>query len=281
MIIASVGQRLTTFIDGRSVDVERESGGRFPSDIAAVYPRWDEFRKWADEIGAKGSAEIAPNSLDSLSPQPSQVFGIGLNYRDHAIEANLAIPDFPVTFAKFPSCIVGPGTPVDVAGPTTDWEVELVIVIGRQAFQVPKSDAWDHVAGLTIGQDISERTRQLEGPVPQYSLGKSFPGYGPIGPWLVTPDELKDPDDLAIRCLLNGEVVQESRTSQLIFSVSDLVAQLSSVLTLMPGDLIFSGTPGGVGWFRSPQRFLEPGHELVSEIEGIGQLTTSFVAPPR
>jgi 2,4-didehydro-3-deoxy-L-rhamnonate hydrolase len=279
VILANVEQRLTTFVDGQAVDVASQSSGRFDADPAAIYARWDEFRKWAAEIGATGPGLVAPTQLDAPSPRPPQVFGIGLNYRDHAAEADLAIPDFPATFTKFPTCIVGPRTPVELAGATSDWEVELVVVVGRHATEVGAATAWDYVAGLTIGQDLSERTMQLAGPLPQFSLGKSYPSYGPIGPWLVTPDELTNPDDLAIKCLLDGEVMQEARTSQLVFSVPELIEQLSSVLTLLPGDLIFTGTPAGVGWAREPQRFLKPGQQLISEIEGIGQLVTTIAAP--
>jgi len=279
VIIANVAQRLTTFVGGQAVDVEERSGGLFKADQAAIYERWSEFRQWADGIGAKGPGEVATDLLDAPSPRPSQVFAISLNYRDHAAEANLAIPEFPAAFTKFQSCIVGARTPVELAGPTSDWEVELVVVMGQPTSKVAADGAWNHVAGVTIGQDLSERARQLAGPMPQFSLGKSFAGYGPTGPWLVTPDELPDADDLALRCLLDGETVQESRTSQLIFSVPDLIAALSSVLTLMPGDLIFTGTPAGVGFARSPQRFLKPGQQLLSEIEGIGQLPTRIAGP--
>lgn len=279
MIIANVKQRLTTFVGGQAVDVEERSDGLFQADSALVYERWNEFREWADGIGAKGPGKVATDQLDAPSPRPSQVFGISLNYRDHAAEANLDIPDFPSAFTKFPSCIVGARTPVELNGPTVDWEVELVVVIGQSTSGVDASNAWGHVAGVTIGQDLSDRTRQLAGPMPQFSLGKSFPGYGPTGPWLVTPDELSDPDDLALRCLLDGETVQESRTSQLIFSVPVLIARLSSIVTLKPGDLIFTGTAAGVGFARTPKRFLAPGQQLLSEIDGIGQLHTAIAGP--
>jgi 2-keto-4-pentenoate hydratase/2-oxohepta-3-ene-1,7-dioic acid hydratase in catechol pathway len=279
MIIANVEHRLTTFVGGQPVDVEERSDGLFQADPAAVYERWGEFREWADGIGAKGPGKVSSERLDAPSPRPSQVFGISLNYRDHAAEADLDIPELPSAFTKFPTCIVGPRTPVTLNGPTVDWEVELVVVIGQPASGVSAGDAWDHVAGVTIGQDLSDRTRQLAGPMPQFSLGKSFPGYGPTGPWLVTPDELSDPDDLALRCSLDGETVQESRTSQLIFSVPVLIAHLSSIVTLRPGDLIFTGTAAGVGFARTPKRFLAPGQQLLSEIEGIGQLRTSIAGP--
>ena len=279
MRLANVKGRLTTFAEGRAVDVEHESGGLFEADPQAVYDQWDAFTEWASSIGAVGGGPVEPAQLGAPVPRPGQVFAIGLNYRDHAAEAGLHLPTFPHTFTKFPSCVVGPDTAVEVVGDTSDWEVELVVVIGRPAHRIDAAEAWNHIAGVTIGQDLSERTRQLEGPAPQFNLGKSFPGYGPTGPWLVTPDELPDRDDLALTCTLDGEVVQSSSTAQLIFPVADLVAKLASVVTLRPGDLIFTGTPSGVGHARSPQRFLVPGQELVSEIDGVGRLTTSLIAP--
>lgn len=278
MRLANVKGRLTTFAEGRVVDVEHESDGLFGADPQAVYDQWDAFTEWASSIGAAGGGPVEPAQLGAPVPRPSQVFAIGLNYRDHAAEAGLDLPAFPHTFTKFPSCIVGPDTAVEVVGDTSDWEIELVVVIGRAAHRIDPAEAWNHIAGVTIGQDLSERTRQLAGPAPQFSLGKSFPGYGPTGPWLVTPDELPDRDDLALTCILDGEVVQNSSTAQLIFPVAELVAKLASVVTLRPGDLIFTGTPSGVGQARSPQRFLVPGQELVSEIDGVGQLTTSLIA---
>jgi len=279
MYVANIKGRLATSIDGKLADVEQVSGGRFGSSPAAVYRRWIEFRAWGDNVGASGSPAEVPSGLGAPSPAPRQAFGIGLNYQDHVEESGLEVPDFPSTFCKFPSCIVGAEDPVEVVGNTSDWEVELVVVIGRAAHNAKADEGWDYVAGLTVGQDLSERTRQLAGSPPQFSLGKSFPGYGPTGPWLVTPDEVTDPADLPLRCFLDGEKVQESRTSQLIFSVPQLIEALSSIVTLLPGDLIFTGTPGGVGAARSPQRFLRPGQTLVSEIDGIGQLTTTLVGP--
>jgi 2,4-didehydro-3-deoxy-L-rhamnonate hydrolase len=178
-------------------------------------------------------------------------------------------------FTKFPSCITGGHGEIQLPpGGHTDWEVELVAVIGRRAFRISAADAWDHVAGLTVGQDISERVLQAAGPSPQFSLAKSLPGFGPTGPWLVTPDELADPDDLEISCYLNGELVQHSRTRHLIFGVPALIAYLSARLRLLPGDVLFTGTPAGVGFSRDPAVYLKPGDELVSRIEGLGELVT-------
>ena len=201
-----------------------------------------------------------------------------MNYRAHALEAGFAIPEDPPVFTKYVSSITGPITEVALPkGGHTDWEVELVVIVGAEAYRVSEADAWSHVAGLAVGQDISERIGQMEGPSPQFSLAKSYPGFSVIGPWLVTPDEFDNPDDLELGCAVNGERVQHARTNDLIFSVSALVARLSAVLPLLPGDVIFTGTPPGVGLGRTPQRWLAPGDELVSTIEGIGELRQRFI----
>src|SRR5207245_10139923 len=159
---------------------------------------------------------------------PSQVFGIGLNYREHAAESGVDAPDVPPVFTKFRSCLAGPSAAVGLPSDRVDWEVELVAVIGRSAERVREEKAWSCVAGLMVGQDLSERTVQLTGPVPQFSLGKSFPGFGPIGPALVTLDDIADPDDLALRCGVDGETLQEGRTRDMIFPVPELIARLSA-----------------------------------------------------
>lgn len=278
MRLANVNGRATTFVDGQPVDVEIESAGRFGPDVAALFDDWEQFRGWAAQRGARGGGDVDVTALGAPVPRPGQVFAIGLNYRDHAAEAGFELPEFPPTFTKFPSCIVGPGVELQLGGDTVDWEIELVVAIGHHAHRVPVDTAWDVVAGLMIGQDISDRTRQLAGPAPQFSLGKSYPGYGPIGPWLVTTDELPDPDDLAMSCVLDGDTVQASRTSEMVFPVEELVSCLSSIVTLRPGDLIFTGTPAGVGHAQHPPRFLAPGQSLVSDIEGIGRMITTVAA---
>jgi len=155
-----------------------------------------------------------------------------------------------------------------------------VVVIGEQAKNVPAESAWQYVAGVTVGQDISERISQLAGPAPQFSLGKSFPGFTPMGPWLVTVDELEDPDNLELGCKLGDEIVQLGRTNKLIYSVPRLIEALSEVVTLFPGDIIFTGTPEGVGFGRKPQRFVQDGEVLTSWIEGVGEIEQVFVADP-
>ncbi|MFB9467790.1 fumarylacetoacetate hydrolase family protein, partial [Streptomyces cinereospinus] len=277
---ANLSGRLALIVDGRAVDVERASDGSFSSDPQAVYERWEVFRAWAAAADLPEGVVFDPADLGSPAPAPRQTLAVGLNYRDHASESGFAAPEgLPPVFTKFVTSISGPVTEVRLPeGGNTDWEVELVAVIGRRAEGVSEADAWGHVAGLAVGQDISERVSQLAGPAPQFSLGKSFPGFSPVGPWLVTPDEFDDPDDLELRCAVNGEEVQKGRTRDLIFSVPALVSKLSAVLPLLPGDVVFTGTPAGVGLGRSPQRFLSAGDELVSTVEGIGELRQTFVA---
>ncbi|MFI0213218.1 fumarylacetoacetate hydrolase family protein [Streptomyces lydicus] len=257
------------------IDVERASAGRFPAGPLAVFERWPEFVEWAEGTTDGPAAPVGP--AGAPSPAPRQVFAIGLNYRDHAEESGLGLPDSPATFTKFVTSLTGPQTQLRLPSEFVDWEAELVVVIGRRTERVTAEDAWRHVAGLTVGQDFSERIVQSAGPVPQFSLGKSFPGFAPTGPVLVTADEFTDPDDLEIECLINGESVQKSRTSSMVFGVGELMARLSAVCPLLPGDLIFTGTPAGVGAARTPRRFLRPGDEVVTRIESIGQLRQSCI----
>jgi 2-keto-4-pentenoate hydratase/2-oxohepta-3-ene-1,7-dioic acid hydratase in catechol pathway len=278
MRIANLSGRLVLIVDGRAVDVWQASEGRFGSSPQAIYDRWADFRSWAARADLPEGAEFDVADLGAPSPAPGQLLAAGLNYRDHAGESGFAVPeDLPPIFTKFTSSITGPVTVVRLpAGGHTDWEVELVVVIGTPAHRVAESDAWHHVAGLTVGQDLSERISQLAGPAPQFSLGKSLPGFTPMGPYLVTPDEFADPDDLGLRATINGEQVQKARTSELIFPVPLLVSRLSARLPLFPGDVIFTGTPAGVGLGRNPPRWLADGDELVSTIEGIGELRQRF-----
>jgi 2-keto-4-pentenoate hydratase/2-oxohepta-3-ene-1,7-dioic acid hydratase in catechol pathway len=281
MRIVNLSGRLVLVVDGRAVDVERASGGLFRSSPQAIYDRWAEFRSWvAQADGLPEGADFDAADLGAPAPAPRQLLAAGLNYRDHAAESGLAVPEgLPPIFTKFATSITGPVTTVTLPpGGHTDWEIELVAVIGRRAYRVSESDAWDHVAGLTAGQDLSERIGQLAGPAPQFSLGKSLPGFTPMGPCLVTPDEFANPDDIGLRATINGEQVQKSRTSELIFPLPALISRLSERLPLLPGDVIFTGTPAGTGIGRDPQRWLAAGDELVSTIDGIGELLQRFAA---
>jgi 2,4-diketo-3-deoxy-L-fuconate hydrolase len=274
MKVGNLDGRMILIVDDEAIDVAKASGGLFGPEASSCYDQWDEFVAWA--ATASGGTDFDPAQLRAPSPSPSQSFGIGLNYAAHAAESGVPNPEFPPTFTKFPSCITGPYATVELPSDGIDWEVELVMIIGRTAHDVAAADAWSFVAGLTVGQDLSNRAVQLRPPVPQFSLGKSFPGFGPMGPWLVTPDEFANPDDLALSCTLNGETMQDSRTNDLIFSVPALIECLSGIVTLRPGDVIFTGTPSGVGMARKPPRFLAPGDVLISTIEGIGSITTTL-----
>jgi 2-keto-4-pentenoate hydratase/2-oxohepta-3-ene-1,7-dioic acid hydratase in catechol pathway len=264
--------------DGAGVDVATASSGRFGPDPQTLFEDWSAFTAWAETCTAEADVRFASERLGPPVPRPPQVFAIGINYREHADEAGYPPDSLPVTFTKFPACLTGPDAVVDLPTDTVDWEVELVVVIGRRAEHVDRADAWAHVAGLTVGQDLSERTSQLAGSRPQFSLAKSYTGFGPTGPALVTLDELPDPADLAISCRIGDETLQSSRTSRMIYDVPELVARLSAVCPLLPGDLIFSGTPSGIGNARTPKRFLGPDDELISEIEGLGSIRTRFRA---
>jgi 2,4-didehydro-3-deoxy-L-rhamnonate hydrolase len=279
MKIANVSGRLTIVTDNGGIDVETASAARFKPDPQAVYEHWQAFRAWADHAPSGPATAIDNNELGPPAPGPAQVFAIAMNYRDHATEAGLEVPASPATFTKFPTCMTRPFAAVILPSEYVDWEVELVVVIGVPAYQVSDASAWDHVAGVTVGQDLSERVVQFASGG-QFSLGKSFPGFGPTGPWLVTPDELGDPDDLELGCSVDGCEVQKSRTSQLVFGVPELIARLSAVLPLLPGDLIFTGTPAGIGATRQPPQFLRPGQVLTSYIEGVGTMANRLISAP-
>jgi 2,4-diketo-3-deoxy-L-fuconate hydrolase len=280
MRFGNLSGRLTLFTEGGAVDVAHASDGRFSFDPQAIYDVWDEFIDWARAVDQVDAADFHPTELKAPVPAPAQVFAIGLNNREHAAESNLAVSEtFPPVFTKFRTAISGPITTVVLPpGGHVDWEVELVVVIGRRAEKVSAADAWSHVAGLTAGQDISERITQLAGSAPQFSLGKSFPGFAPMGPWVVTVDEFDDPDDIALQCSVGEEIVQDGRTSDDLLGVPALIEGLSGVAPLLPGDIIFCGTPDGVGIGRNPQRFLQPGEVLVSKVSGIGELCQTFIS---
>jgi 2-keto-4-pentenoate hydratase/2-oxohepta-3-ene-1,7-dioic acid hydratase in catechol pathway len=254
------------------VDLTERAGLTFDD----AFDRWDEVLDVAAAVAGAETTTVAATDLGPPAPRPRQVFAIGLNYAAHAAESGQPVPEHPTTFTKFPTCITGPHAEVALPSSSVDYEIELVVVIGRRAERAPAATAWGLVAGLMVGQDLSERVVQMRPPAPQFSLGKSFPGFGPTGPWLVTPDEFDDPDDLALTCRLNAEVVQSSRTSDLIFSVPEIIERVSAITPMLPGDLVFTGTPSGVGMGRTPPRYLAPGDVVESTIEGVGTIVTTF-----
>jgi 2-keto-4-pentenoate hydratase/2-oxohepta-3-ene-1,7-dioic acid hydratase in catechol pathway len=262
---------------GRGVDLEVASAGRFGADPMLAVANAEAVREFAAAVDFSSAAAVDAGALGPCVTRPRAVFAIGLNYRDHAAEAGLPVPKEPIVFTKFPSCLVGPRSDVIVFGDRVDWEAELVVVIGRRAENVAEARALDVVAGFCVGQDVSDRKLQFASQPPQFSLAKSRATFGPIGPAIVSLDELAQPLDLAITCDLDGERMQSSRTSQLIFGVPELIAYLSRHCELSPGDLIFTGTPGGVGSAR--KRYLKPGETIRTEIEGLGALVNRCVAP--
>ena len=206
MRIVNVAGRLGLVAGGGIVDVATASGGRFSARVQDVYDRWSEFRAWARDADGASARPPDDAELGSPAPAPRQVFGIGLNYLDHAEESAMDAPtDSMVVFTKFPSSITGAFAEIALPAGSVDFEAELVVVIGAPAYRVSRDEAWDYVAGLTAGQDISERELQLRPPTPQFSLGKSYPGFAPMGPELVTVDEFEDRDDLELGCTLNGD----------------------------------------------------------------------------
>ncbi|WNM25567.1 fumarylacetoacetate hydrolase family protein [Demequina capsici] len=282
MRLGNLDDRLVLIADDEhAVDVATASGGTFGPDPMDAFADWRTFTAWASTLDLTDAAGTGRCSVDLARlgppvPRPAQIFAIGVNYREHADEAGYPPDSMPVTFTKFPSSLTGPQATVTLPEGHVDWEVELVVVIGTGGHRIARDDAWRHVAGLTIGQDLSERVAQLEGSKPQFSLAKSHPGFSPTGPWLATPDEVPDAMDLAIRCAVGTETMQDSRTSRMIYDVPELIARLSAVVTLLPGDLIFSGTPAGIGNRRTPPRFLQAGEVLTSTIEGLGTMVTRF-----
>jgi 2-keto-4-pentenoate hydratase/2-oxohepta-3-ene-1,7-dioic acid hydratase in catechol pathway len=218
--------------------------------------------------------------LQAPVPRPGQVLGIGLNYRDHAEESGQPIPQRPVVFSKAATCIVGPGAAIHIprVSRAVDWEAELSFIIGKTARYVKAADAAQYVAGYTIGNDVSVRDWQFHSPT--WMMGKSFDTHGPIGPYLVTAEELGDVANLDITLTVNGKEKQSSNTSQLIFGVGEIIEYLSAGMTLEPGDVVFTGTPAGVGASRRPPEFLKAGDTVRVEISGLGALENPVEAEP-
>lgn len=283
MRLGNLGGRsaLITSDGGAALDLAEASGGRLPSSPALALEQFAKVQEFAAGANLAAARPFRRGELGAPSPTPRQVFAIGLNYRDHATETSSTLPSDPLVFTKFASCLTGPDAEVPHPGGSLDWEVELVVVIGKSGRNISRMDAWSHVAGLCVGQDLSERELQHLGSPPQFSLGKSFFALGPTGPWLVTPDELANPEDLELGCALNGESVQKSRTSYMVFSVVDLITRLSEIVELFPGDVLFTGTPAGVGLGMRPPHFLSVGDEIVSYVAGIGELRNRIVAGAR
>ncbi len=230
----------------------------------------------------KGAADGAfvEGELRAPIPHPDKIICIGLNYRDHAEESGMDIPPEPVCFSKFVNTIIGPGETIKLPAVSeqVDYEAELVVVIGKSGKNIAQSEALAHVAGYMNGHDVSARDWQIGRPGGQWLLGKTPDTFAPIGPYLVTADEIPNPNELPIALRLNGETMQDGNTSAFIFTVEELIAHLSKIVTLEPGDIIFTGTPPGVGMARKPPVFLKPGDVAEVEIAGLGILSNPVAA---
>jgi 2,4-diketo-3-deoxy-L-fuconate hydrolase len=269
--LANLDGRLVLAREDGFIDVAGASGGRFGPDPQSVYERWAQFTEWA--AGAKLEAGVEPElaRLGPPVPSPRQVFAAAVNYRAPGAESPR--PGVPVVFTKYPTCLVGPLADVILPSDRVDYEVELVVVIGRRAATLAAEHAWDHVAGVTVGQDLIDRELAALDPAGQLCLAKSFPGFGPIGPWVVTSDEPFTRGELELETVLSGARVQHDTTAAMIFGVPELIARISAICPLLPGDLIFTGTPSGIGMSQDPPRYLRDGDVLVSRIRGIGEIT--------
>ena len=268
---ANVNSRACLINDEDFYDINRLSKDAVSADPMIALADIDALYQISGSLGDhEPDGSLSEAKLGPPSPRPRNSFGVGLNYKDHAEESKMDLPESPVIFSKFPSCIVGPFADIDLRATRGDYEAELVVVIGRAVRDVSTDDAWSHVAGVTAGQDISDRKLQLGARPPQFGLGKSRDTYGPTGPLLLSPDSFPDADDLHLTCEINGDLRQDARTRDLIFDVSFLVSYLSEVMTLIPGDVIFTGTPAGVG--MPDKRVLVPGDVITTTVGGVGSI---------
>ena len=270
-------------VDGRAAlvagehwyDLQSVSAGELGTDPMAALASPEDLAALSAELTAhEPGGTLDRTRLGPPVPRPRNVFAVGLNYQAHADEGAMDVPDNPLVFTKFPSCLVGPTADVELRSDLVDYEGELVVVIGRGGKDIDRADAWDHVVGLTVGQDISDRAVQFAAKPPHFDLGKSFDTFGPIGPVVVSPDSV-DRDRLHIVTEINGEVRQDGTTDAMIFDVPTLVSYLSRVATLTTGDLIFTGTPDGIG--AAQGTFLADGDVITTRIDGIGTLTNRCV----
>ncbi|GAF40035.1 fumarylacetoacetate hydrolase family protein [Agrilactobacillus composti DSM 18527 = JCM 14202] len=225
-----------------------------------------------------GDPQILTDLHDLSAPieNPKQIFAVGFNYADHMAELHTQAPKEPNIFTKYQSSITGPYPTVQVQGQQTDWETELVVVVGQGGRNIQPEDAAKHIGGYMVGEDLSDRRLQFANTDPQFGLAKSYANFSPVGPWLTTPDSLPDVNTLQLTTSLNGVAKQNGNLMDLIFDGAALISYLSGIVALYPGDLIFTGTPGGVGVGRKPQEFIKPGDTLVGEIQQLGRLEMNF-----
>ncbi len=275
------GPRACGLVEGQYVDVNA-ADSEMPSSLRELLARGPDVhrRAWSALRSGPVTYEPAKTRLLPPVPDPRKIICIGLNYRDHAAESGVPVPPEPVLFSKYPTTLIGHLDRIVLprVSHEVDYEAELVVVIGQGGKHISREKAREHIGGYTIGHDVSARDWQLHKPAKQWMAGKTFDTFAPTGPELVTPDEVPDPHNLGIRLRLNGQTMQDSSTSQLIFGVEELIAYLSQIVTLEPGDLIFTGTPPGVGMARKPPVWLRPGDVVEVEIDRLGILRNSVIA---
>ena len=252
-------------------DLETLSSGKFDKDTSNALNNLNGLSELSKDLSISEPTGLLRNvRIDAPISAPKNCFAVGLNYKNHAEEAGMDIPAVPMIFTKHTTCLVGPNATIEMRSDHVDYEAELVVVIGNTGKDIQKDKAWDHVAGLCVGQDISDRTVQFSSKPPQFNLGKSFDTFGPMGPYLISPDLLEDKDSLQIECKVNEEIRQKDNTNDLIFNIPSIISYLSEILTLNTGDVIFTGTQGGVGVMEG--KFLKEGDVLRTSIQGIGVL---------
>ncbi|MBW4079400.1 MAG: fumarylacetoacetate hydrolase family protein [Acidobacteria bacterium] len=278
MRVANLNGRATIVTDAGLIDVERASNGAFTHDVDRLISCIDDLAAWFETTSPSVTESLRPQEvlrdphLGPVVTTPSQIFAIGVNYRAHAAEMGLTPPVTPMVFTKFASALAGANAIIPVPSSSTDWEAELVVVVGKRGRHIPVETALSYVAGYCVGQDFSDRDLQLRGTPAQFSLGKSHKNFAPVGPWITTRDEIADPNDLRVTCDVNGHRFQDSTTGDMVFSVPELIAYLSSICELQPGDLIFTGSPHGVGQGQHPPVFLKSGDLIETAISGLGSI---------
>jgi 2-keto-4-pentenoate hydratase/2-oxohepta-3-ene-1,7-dioic acid hydratase in catechol pathway len=280
-VASEEGPRACGVVNGEYIDVNA-ADPEMPATVRELLALGLEWQRRAWDALPRGAIRHDPAHVKVLAPvpDPQKIVCIGLNYRDHAAESGVPVPTEPVLFSKYPSALIGHGAPIVLpkVSQEVDYEAELVIVIGRKGRHIPQQRAREYVGGYAVGHDVSARDWQLNKPGKQWMAGKTFDTFAPVGPELVTPDEVPDPQNLGIRLRLNGQTMQDSSTSQLVFGIDELIAYLSQVFTLEPGDMIFTGTPPGVGMARKPPVWLKPGDSVEVEIDKLGTLKNPVIA---
>ena len=277
-------------VDGRAVlvtdslasyvDIEKVSDKKLPSEPMACLERWSEVCSLAGSLESVEASELTTHDLNKLGcplPRPRQIFAIGINYKAHAAEMNNPLPKEPLVFTKFQSSLNSPNGTLTLVGEKCDFEAELVAVIATGGRNISASKAWEHIAGLCVGQDVSDRALQYTNTPPQFSLGKSRAGFTPIGPWITDAATLATRANLEMTCRVAGEIMQHTQTDDMIFEIPEIISYLSSICELFSGDVIYTGTPSGVGAGRTPQRFLRSGDLIETTIQDLGTLTNKCI----